>query len=288
MRILYPLALLAALTFAALAPAQDTLAEGDPPLTAKMATDYIHFMQWTLDVPLTVAQENRIQKYLVDSWKANDTGEIKRTLNLLALREYMLKMHSNIDPWASRSLRRNALFNWRKSPTLPMATWGLAIDNAAHTPLVKDTPPLTRQMEDAYEELGYFMMEQVYGAKPTPIEAMDRASLADALAADYPKLSAEEKANFALLPQAWYQLRTGWPSLDDAHKSALVKEWKSQFEPKAVPTAKPKKGAKPAPPPAQPAQTPMIRLVGMTWVLNPAVFTNISGVGEPFGLGWGP
>ncbi len=287
MRILYPLALLLTLALSGIAPAQDTLAEGDPPLTAKMATDYTHFMQWTLGTALTVAQEARIQKYLVDSWKANDKAEIKRTLNLLALRDYMLSMHSDTNAWAASSLRRNAMTNWRKSPTLDQALWGVAIYNSARKPLVKDTPPLTRQMEDAYEELGYFMMEQVYGAKPTPIEAVERATLADALANDYPKLSPAEKANFALLPQAWYQLRNGWPTLDDGHKTALVKEWKSHFDPQAAAPTKPKKGAKPPPPPRQPAQTPMMRLINMSWVLNPSVFGGLSGVGQPFGLGWG-
>lgn len=288
MRILYPLALLLTLTLTSLAPAQDTLAEGDPPLTAKMATDYTHFMQWTLGTPLTVDQEARIQKYLVDSWKANDKAEIKRTLNLLALRNYMLSTHADTNAWAASSLRRNAMTNWRKSPTLDQALWGISIYNSAHQALVKDTPPLTRQMEDAYEELGYFMMEQGYGAKPTPIEAVERATLADALAADYPKLSATDKANFALLPQAWYQLRNGWSTLDDGHKAALVKEWKSHFEPKAASVTKPKKGAKSAPTASQNVQTPMTRLLNMTWVLDPSVFANLNGVGQPFGLGWGP
>ena len=257
-------------------------------MTQKMATDYIHFMQWTLGTPLTLAQEARIQKYLVDSWKANDQGEIKRTLNLLALRNYMLSMHSNTNAWAAHSLRRTAVIEWKKSPSLEMPLWALAIYNASNDPLIKDTPPLTRQMEDSYEELGYFMMEQVDGAKPTPIEAMERASLADALANDYPKLSGSEKANFALLPQVWYQLRNAWPSLDDSHRAAFVKEWKSHFEPKPAAVAKPKKGAKPAAVASQPAQTPMMRLMSMTWVLEPPVFSDMSGVGEPYDLGWGP
>jgi hypothetical protein len=288
MRFLYPLALL--LTFALSGPAlaQDNLADGDPPLTAKMATDYIHFMQWTTGVPLTLAQEAMIQKYLVDSWKANDAGEIKRTLNLLALRGYLLSMHSDTEPWAAMSLRRNAVLNWRKSPTLDMPTWGLAIYNAAHLPLVKDTPPLTKQMESAYEEMGYFMMSQVYGTAPSPIDAVERNTLADALASDYAKMTPDQKANFALLPQTWVQLRTGWPSLDEAHKAALVKDWKANFEPKQAVPAKPKKGAKPAPPPSQPAQTPLMRLMDMTWVTNPAIFAELNTVGQPYGLGWGP
>jgi hypothetical protein len=274
-----------------LAAAQDpkpqVLADGDPPLTQEMANDYMHFMQWSLRTPLTLGQEERIQSFLVDNWKAANLAEIKRTLNILALRKRLQTMGLTDSKWAAYQMGRDALHNWNASQNMEMARWGLALYNSSHRALVKGDPPLTRQMEDAYEELGYFMMNVVDGSQPAKIDAVERTQLADSIATTYAQLTPEQKANFADLPKVWVQIRNAWPTLDDATKSALKDLWKSNFGwlLKVPPVTK---GAKPAPvtPPSSRPQPTINRLVRMTWVTTPDIFSKMSAVGTPYGLGW--
>src|SRR3982751_5917853 len=97
------------------------LADGLPPLTQDMATKYMHFMQWALRTPLTQAQESRITDYLVTAWKSNKQNDIKRTLNLLALREQLASMQLTDNPWAAYSTGQMALHYWNHDSANPQA-----------------------------------------------------------------------------------------------------------------------------------------------------------------------
>lgn len=261
--------------------ASDVLADGDPPLTRQMASDYMRFMQWALRTPLTIGQENRLQSFLIDNWKAANNAEITRTLNILALREQIQTMDLSGSQWAAYQTGLDALRNWRASENMEMARWGLAFFKSSHTALVQDDPALTRQMEDAYEEIGYFMMNEVDGRAPLLLDAVERTQLADTIARSYPQLSPEQRTNFALLPRIWVQVRNAWPTLDDATKASLRSLWKANFNPAPAPPAK---GTKP--PPAPKVQPTINRLVAMTWVLKADVFGKMSSVGTPYGIGW--
>ena len=269
----------------------NVVADGNPPLTSQMVADYTNFFQWCLEAPLTLAQGATIQKYLVDSWKSGNQDEIKRTINILALRDQIKSMNLSDNRWAAIQTGENAIHNWDLDPGSDMAMWGLSIFNAANTPLVSGTPGLTKQMEGAYEELGYFMMNAVDGKEPDHIDAIERSQLADALTSSFATMSQDEKEDFSHLPRIWVQLRTSWPTMDDATKSSLIAAWKAAFYPAAKPKAsttksKTKPSATPsAPANAQPQQT-INRLVKMTWVANPDVFSKMSSVGTPYGTGW--
>jgi hypothetical protein len=281
MKALFKLSILLATLWPALLPAQDVLVPGDPPLTTDLVAKYSRFMQWTLGAPLTLAQEARIRDYLVENWKSDDKGEIHRALNIIALREQIEALKLQDEPWAAESMRKEALRNWRGSSALKMSQWGMSIFDSAHRPLVTGTPPLTRQMEDAYEELGYFMMREALGTEPVKLFAEQRVGLADALGGAFASMSPEQKANFAKLPEVWVQIRAAWAGLTDAQKADLRKDWKSRLSPAP---AVAKKGAKPQP--AAPEQTVLSRLTDMKWVLEPSVFEKLSAVGTPYGKGW--
>jgi len=266
---------------------KDVLVDGDPPLTQQMSSDYMRFMQWALRTPLTIAQQNRIQDFLVDSWKSSNHPEIERTLNILALRSRIEAMGLKDSQWAAFQTGQDALDNWNSNNSLEMARWGLALFNSSHKPLVVGNPPLTKQMEDAYEETGYFILEAVDGSKPQPLDAMERNQLADSLGGTFTQLPDDQKANFASLPKTWVQLRTAWPTLDESTKSSLAAAWRAAMHPATKPATGSKKGSKPAPAPPKPSNEPTInRLVGMIWMLRPDIFSKMSGVGTPYGMGW--
>jgi hypothetical protein len=262
----------------------DVLADGDPPLTTQMAGDYMRFMQWSLRTPLTLAQENRLRSFLVDNWKAANKAEISRTLNILALRRQLETMGLQDSRWAAYQTGADALRNWRSDQNVEMARWGLSLFNASHTPLLPGWPTLYRQMEDAYEEMGYFMLSEVNGTKALKIDAVERSQLADSLVRAFPQLTPEQKENFMELPQIWVQVRKAWPTLDDAAKNSLKSAWKAGFYPQPKPSAKPPaKGATAQAPKAQPV---INYLVKMTWVTSPEVFSKMKATGTPYGLGW--
>ena len=282
------LALLCCATTSAFAQTSDPkiLVDGNPPLTVEMASDYQHFMQWALRTPMTAAQQARIQNYLVTSWKQGNLREITRTVDLLALRDRIKTMELQDSHWAPISTGRMALHYWNQNSTTPSALWGLAMYRSTHTPLIPDNPPLYRQMEDSYEEMGYFMMTIVDGNAPIRLDAVARAQLADSMAATWKKLTPEQKTNFSNLPQAWYQVRNAWPTLDDATKASLKADWKAHFFPQPKPS-KPAKGkaAPPATPPSKPEQ-PLIRLAKMTWIIDTDSFSKVNAVGTPYTNGW--
>ena len=286
-----PLLCAAFILLAAFGFSQDVLVPGNPPLTSEMAEKYVRFMGWALDVPLTKAQEDRIRTFLMDTWKSGDPTEIDRTVTLLATRDQIEKMGLQGDQAAKMSLRKRALYTWRRNPTMPAASWGMTFTAAATRPLVPGQPPLTKQMEDAYEELGYFLMEQAFGSKPIAIDAMQRVQLYDGLARAYSSLSPAQRANFAQIPQVWVQVRRAWPTLSDADKASVAALARDQFnpKPKSAPGAKKPKPAAPTSPADVSDAASLGRLLKMTWVTTPDVFSKLSALGGPaaaYGSGW--
>lgn len=289
MRHLFAFALLCLLLVSRPAAAQDVLVPGDPPLTAEMAKNYLRFMQWTLDTPLTLAQEERLRTNLKTAWEVNDRVEIGRVLNLLALRSGIEEMHLQDDPQAKRVVQKEALRNWNRSPSSEMARWGLPMFDASHKSIIEGPAPLTRQMVEAYQEMGTFIVTEVYGAPSNKLDVEEKVQLSDTLGSAFRTLSTEQKDNFKQLPALWVQLRSAWPSLSDGDKAALRADWKAHFEPKPAAAAA-KKGAPPAAAPrTQPQMGLLGRLSRMTWLSNPEVVAKLSAVGgEPFAYksGW--
>jgi hypothetical protein len=94
---------------------------------------------------------------------------------------------------------------------------------------VAGTPPLTRQMTDAYAELLGFMIGQVtrgVAATPTP---SDRAYVARTLAATYASRTAEERQQLRSIPSTWAKLRRTWPRLSQAQQATLRQQWAVQL-----------------------------------------------------------
>ena len=285
MRLFYSALLFFAIVSAGLAQTPTVVADGNPPLTDEMVIKYTHFMQWTMIMPLTVAQEDRIKTYLTGIWRANDRAEIERTLNLLELRDQLESLHQNVEPWAAVTMRGNAVHNW-KTGSDEMSKWGMALYNANHSPLVPGNPPLTRQMEDSYEEMGYFVLTQVYNSSPQHIDAVERADLANVLGGQFKSMPADQQANFAKLPEVWYQVRNAWPNMDDASKSALAASWKAHFSP---PKAGPGKKVTDLPAGRPIPKDTFGRLATLTWMVSPADFGKMSAFGADkyaFGNGW--
>lgn len=272
------------------AAAQDVLADGKPPLTQEIADKYVRFMGWALDVPLTKVQEERLKNYLVDTWKSGDTVEIDRTLMLLATRDRLEKMGLQQDRAAQLSVRKRALYSWNRNPMMPSASWGIAFTAAATRPVVKGPPPLTKQAEDAYEEMAYFLIEQAFGAKPTAIDAMQRVQLYDSLARSFGAFTSVEKSNFAQLPAVWAQIRRAWPTLSESDRSAVGALVREQFSGKSTAGAVGKgKRPTPAPPVGKSEDLTLSRLLKMSWLASPEVFGKLAAIGGPdraYGSGW--
>lgn len=284
MRFLASLALLVAL-LSTRASAQDVVVQGDPPLTGAMVANYTRFIQWILDTPLTVAQEDRIKSHLVMSWEANDKSEIQRTLNLLELRSDIELLKLQEEPRAKEALRREALRNWDRNSSSDMARWGVALYDASHRPLVAGKPPLTKQMQDAYIEMGSFIANELYGPPATKLDADQRVQLADSLGSQYKTMNPEQTANFASLPAAWVQLRRAWPNLGQPEKAALKADWKARLEPKPAATKPPAVKAS-----ASLGQaSALTQLRAMTWMVNADAFAKINAFGSgpyAYGNGW--
>ena len=266
----------------AAAPAADpqekpekTLVQGSPPLTDVMLAKYYEFYEWAFDTQLTREQQKQLEDYLLDAWKGRKEREIADALDSLRNHDDVARMtgderdalRSQVQPQMLKELARD------KSP---MAKWALSVFGNAHKPLAGGKPPLTRQATDAYAEMIAFLISESVGGPAYEPDSAYRVQMAKAATAEWHKLSAADREALAKVPEAWAAVRVTWPTLPDAEKTKLRKEWLealAAYKPKGA-TAKGDGGA---------AQSEAGRwaqdVVGSPKPLNTAVVAKVTGTG---------
>ncbi|HEX4621552.1 MAG TPA: hypothetical protein VH208_08295, partial [Myxococcaceae bacterium] len=203
---------------------EKTLVQGSPPLTDVMLAKYYEFYEWVFDTQLTHEQQRELDEYLVDAWKAKKEREIADALDSLRNHDDVARM-SGDERDALRSQVQPQMLKELARDKSPMAKWALSVFANAHKPMAAGKPPLTRQATDAYAEMIAFLISESVGGPAYQPDAAYRDQMAKVATAEWHKLSAADRDALSKVPQAWAAVRVTWPTLPDAEKAKLRKDW---------------------------------------------------------------
>jgi hypothetical protein len=203
---------------------EKTLVDGQPPLTDVMLAKYYEFYEWVFDTQLTRLQQRELEDYLVDAWKGKKEKEIADALDSLRNHDDVARMtgderdalRSQVQPQMLKELARDRS---------PMAKWALSVFANAHKPMISGKPALTRQATDAYAEMISFLISESVGGPAYEPDAAYRDQMARVATAAWRKLSAAERDALSKVPESWAAVRVTWPTVPDAEKGKLRKEW---------------------------------------------------------------
>ncbi len=211
------------------AKADVLLVPGDPPLTEAMLSREARFLEWVLEAPLTAAQQDELRAHVVDAWRRGDRPSMEASIGFLAIAGKVFAL-----PEAQRDLVRaqalpSLLEQWRaEADENPGSRWLLGIHEAAHHPLVAGTPPLTRQVSDAYAESLVFAAREITG-RPFEADGAFKDAVAERLVGLYPQMGAQGRQALVRAPLLWAALRTAWPTLSESERQGLRRQWAASF-----------------------------------------------------------
>ena len=205
------------------------LAKGDPDLTQKMVDDFNHFIAWLLEAPLTQEQKGQVRDGLVAGWKRGDKGEIQGVLESLQVREQVWQMKEEERALVRKQVQPEFLKELRAKAGDESARWLLGIYDSAHKPLAAGSPPLTRQMTDAYAEVTFFMLGEAAGQTLAP-DAATKEAFAKSLAAGWPKTEKAGRDTLARMLLLWAAIRVAWPQMPEDQKAAYRAQWRQEFQ----------------------------------------------------------
>lgn len=122
--------------------------------------------------------------------------------------------------------RKELIAEARKKNAEPLGRYLLGAIAAAHPPLAKGDPPLTRNVVEAMVRMMAFMMADLRGLpEPSvPSDVVDNA--AKVLAQRWPELSVARRQAFLDSPLQFAALRYRWPALSDAAKEPTRAAWR--------------------------------------------------------------
>jgi hypothetical protein len=201
------------------------LVRGTPPLTEEMIGRFAEFFEWAFNVRLTNDQCSVLRKYSVDIWSRQTKSDMEAILNVVQLQVEL----SKADPKQLAVVRANyepqVLDAMRKQPNEPMAVWSLAVYESSLQILAQGTPPLTRQVSDAFLEALFFMLGEVQGKRDEVPDAQLKNDWAAALTSSYPNMPDAMKQQIAGMPLFIAQMRLHWPTLPEPEKAKYRASW---------------------------------------------------------------
>lgn len=204
------------------------LVQGQPPLTEETVGRFTEFFEWAFDVQLTVEQRQVLRKWTVDSWTQKKTSDMNDVVQLVQQQTELAKLDAQQRHLVRLKIEPELLGQMRNQPNEPMAKWALAVYEASHRAIAPGTPPLTRQSTDAFLDALFFMVGEVSGQQSVPDQKL-KDDWAKALAANYPKMTAELKQQIAGMPMQAALLRVSWPALSDEQKAQYRVQWAEQL-----------------------------------------------------------
>jgi uncharacterized protein YneF (UPF0154 family) len=120
------------------------LAQGNPPLTESMVTDFANFQAWLFEIPFTQQQRERIRAMLLQDWKKPE--EIKSDMSWLTMEANFAKGAFDVREFIRLDLEAKVLKDLRADKNNPDSQWLVAAYDDAHRPIAAGNPPLTESM----------------------------------------------------------------------------------------------------------------------------------------------
>jgi hypothetical protein len=133
------------------------LAQGNPPLTESMVTDFANFQAWLFEIPFTQQQRERIRAMLLQDWKKPE--EIKSDMNWLTMEANFAKGAFDVREFIRLDLEAKVLKDLRADKNNPDSQWLVAAYDDAHRPIAAGNPPLTESMVSHYSFFIAWLLE---------------------------------------------------------------------------------------------------------------------------------
>jgi hypothetical protein len=213
------------------------LVKGQPPLTEETVGRLTEFFEWAFDVYLTNDQRQVLRDYAIDVWTRKRAGDINDILEPVKQQIELSKLDARQRAFVRVKIEPELLDQMRKQPNDPMARWALAVYESSHTTIAPGNPPLTRQSTDAFLDALFFEVGAVTGDFAVPDQKL-KDDWANALAANYPRMSAALKQQIAGLPLFMATMRMAWPRLSESVKAQYRAQWAVELKP-LLPAAPP-------------------------------------------------
>jgi hypothetical protein len=228
------------------------LVPGRPPLTQEMVDQCILLYEYILDVQFTHEQRTEITDSFADTWRRQDLDGMEDIVSNLELYAELAARSDAEQAVLRELLQAEVLKQLRASPDDESAQWLLAVYDAGHRPIASGTPPLTRQMSDAYAEMLNFMVNEVAGLEQTAADHAFLDAFAQYMVESYPAMSTEQQGWLGNAPLYWAALQVGWPETPEAERAGYRAEWEDALLPVLAQLA----AAATASAPAQPTPAP--------------------------------
>ena len=133
------------------------LAQGNPPLTESMVTDFANFQAWLFEIPFTQQQRERIRAMLLQDWKKPE--EIKGDMSWLTMEANFAKGAFDVREFIRLDLEAKVLKDLRADKNNPDSQWLVAAYDDAHRPIAAGNPPLTESMVSHYSFFIAWLLE---------------------------------------------------------------------------------------------------------------------------------
>jgi hypothetical protein len=133
------------------------LAQGNPPLTESMVTDFTNFQAWLFEIPFTQQQRERIRAMLLQDWKKPE--EIKSDMSWLTMAANLRNGAFDVREFVRLDLETKVLKDLRADKNNPDSQWLVAVYDNAHRPIAAGNPPLTESMVSHYSFFIAWLLE---------------------------------------------------------------------------------------------------------------------------------
>lgn len=199
------------------------------------------YVEWVLQTPLSVAEENEMRRRIIAEWERPDSDlpKIITARSPWALIKGASSFdHAQItDPSKSddvRRLRSQAVIveRLRAQASDEDARWILARYDAARRPLAVGTPALNQPIADMFADATIFALNEVAGQKIAADSPAFRAALTRRLASQWPKMTSAQRGQIVNLPGRWAAFKSFyWPNAPASGREEERVIWGRQLSP---------------------------------------------------------
>lgn len=168
---------------------------------------------------------------LIDDWRASPaTVRDDFSQGLATIEQMMGSLPSDVRELYRLKVEGQWIESMRKDPSGPLSTFLLRAYDAAHPPLAFGSPPLTREIADAFRQLFAFQVAEALGQPHAPVSQTDLDENAANLQARWRTMPAAQRARIASAPLMMAQLRAGWRSLPEHQRAAMRAQWRKEWD----------------------------------------------------------
>jgi hypothetical protein len=200
-----------------------------PPLTTATLKNFTTLYSKVLEVEFTPRQQQKIQQRLTRDWMLN-LG-LRNTVSQTIAQETQIVKGT---PAERTQLQTKLVANLRQQALDgdTDALWLVSFyDASSKNWLAPGQPPLTRMTTDSSADVLCFMLNEIMGKSVATPDLQLKNAIATKLTAEYPKIAASSKQEFAKLPANWLKFKENeWFRKGEDFREQMRVHWGQNLE----------------------------------------------------------